>query len=150
MAADGARAENANAHGGGVLLETATGIGFGLKRHVISSSSPRERDCAHRWRSGVFAASRRMRSVASWFETAQERLLTMRGNSPQSEERQFPQACPAAQLVARFRHARRAYGDERKRVCYKRSHGSEESGRADGTRPALVQRTPAGRRRSLA
>jgi hypothetical protein len=31
-------------------------------------------------RSGVFAASRRMRSVASWFETAQERLLTMSGS----------------------------------------------------------------------
>jgi hypothetical protein len=29
-------------------------------------------------RSGVFAASRRIRRVASWFETAQERLLTMR------------------------------------------------------------------------
>jgi hypothetical protein len=35
-------------------------------------------------RSGVFAASRRMRSVASWFETAQERLLTMRGDPHQS------------------------------------------------------------------
>jgi hypothetical protein len=29
-------------------------------------------------RSGVFAASRRMRCTSSWFETAQERLLTMR------------------------------------------------------------------------
>src|SRR5258705_8017643 len=31
-------------------------------------------------RSGVFAASRRMSNVASWFETAQERLLTMRAD----------------------------------------------------------------------
>jgi hypothetical protein len=34
-------------------------------------------------RSGVFAASRRMRGrPASWFETAQARLLTMRGVTP--------------------------------------------------------------------
>jgi hypothetical protein len=39
--------------------------------------------------------------VLSWFETAQERLLTIREDSHQSEGPQFPQACPTAQPVMR-------------------------------------------------
>jgi hypothetical protein len=43
----------------------------GTARWFELASSPRERNCAHRWRSGLLAASRRMSNMAgSWFETA--------------------------------------------------------------------------------
>jgi len=70
--------------------------------------------CRYRWRSDAFAASRRMRDIrVSWFETAQARLLTMRGEPPHfsrlplSEVHRRRASCPRGSHRSRGRNLQR-------------------------------------------
>src|SRR3984893_10976005 len=69
-------------HAGLLLIGAAGGHAHGNFRHcclsLFSCFVTLATNTGLILRSGLFAASRRMRLLSSWFETAQERLFTMR------------------------------------------------------------------------